>query len=88
MTSTDTKLLEARLASRDSAIGGSSVSQCATRMQQFYKLLQESDDDKAVAVALENFSRGLLLYALEMDKAEQTYRMCDREIEGNNVLTV
>jgi hypothetical protein len=82
MAAIDTKLLEARLASRESAIGGSSVSQCATRMQQYYKLVQESDDEKAIAVALENYARGLLLYSLEMDKAEQAYHMCDREIEG------
>ena len=82
MAATDTKILEARLATRDSAISGSSLSRCAYRMQQFYNLVGDTEDSKALSVALQNYSRDLLLYGLEMEKYEQTDAMCDREIEG------
>ena len=77
----DTKILEARLITRDSAIVGSSVSRIAAKMQQFFSVVG-TDDTAAKSTAYENYVRDIILYKLEMEKVRHIDQMCDREIEG------
>lgn len=86
MAATDTKILESRLITRDSAIGGSSVSRCASRMQQFFKTLSESKEEKDIAAAYECYCRDIVYYQLEMEKYAHSFDMCAREIEEYDAL--
>lgn len=85
MASTDIKILEARLLTRDSAVTGSTVTKCATRMQQLFDVVRggkKADEQEATviaAVAEEAFSRDLIMYKVEMGKFEQSFKMLDQE---------
>jgi hypothetical protein len=77
----DTKILESRLLTRESAIGGSSLSRCAVRLQQYLKTSAES---KATLPGneYEAFCRDVSLYQVEMKKYQEVNLMCDDEIKG------
>ena len=84
MATTDIKILEGRLLTRDSAITGSTVTKCALKMQQLFATLQNPDNkgedaSDITSAALESFSRDLLLYKLEMGKFGQSFNMLDEE---------
>lgn len=80
MATTDIKILEARLLTRDSAVTGSTVTKCALRLQQLMAAIQnpESKRDESDE-ALEAFCRDLLLYKVEMGKFDQAFNMLDNE---------
>ena len=95
MAASDIKILEARLLTRDSAITGSTVTRCASRMQQLFSALRgdptaEAGGDEATAIAAaaaqEAFARDLLLYKVEMGKFQQAFNMLDEEaVEYENL---
>jgi len=89
MAATDIKILEARLLTRDSAITGSTVTKCATRLQQLFAAVRDDNktpENNATDVAQEAFSRDLLMYRAEMGKFDQSFNMLDQEaVEYKNL---
>lgn len=78
----DTKLLEQRLLTRETVIGGTSLSRCAARLQQLF----HNRDKEQASAALEAVNRDFQLYQLEMGKTNQIYDMCGKEISEYEAL--
>ena len=87
---TDTKILESRLITRDSAIGGSSLTRCVYKLQQYLSSYEKEQKEKEKKVEkeqerrllCEGYCRELLLYKIEMEKFYETFEMCEQEIQG------
>ena len=80
----DMKLLEKRLLTRDSALSVSSVSKCASRMQQYLTALQSGDD--GVKQVKEALIRDITMYKIEMSQAMEATMMCDRELDESKAI--
>ena len=78
MATSDVKILESRLLTRDSAIGGSTVTKCALRLQQLYEEVRKGEKGD-VKTSLEAFSRDVMLYKVEMGKYDLALSMLDQE---------
>lgn len=77
----DGKILELRLVTKESTIGGASVFRIAKSLREYNAALtQDPVDQHMVLAAHENFSRDVLLYELEISKASKTMQLCDNEI--------
>ena len=78
----DMKLLERRLLMRDSTLSSSSVSKCASRLQQYLSSASSEDAEVESTKKLRDaLVRELTSYRLEMSQAIQAAEMCERELE-------
>lgn len=77
----DLKLLESRLITRDSAIGGSSLTKCVLKLQQYF-INYNLNNENEINLLRENYCREILLYKIEMEKFKETFEMCEQEIKG------
>jgi hypothetical protein len=75
----DTKILESRLITRESTLQGSSVTKCASRLQQLFHFVSKGDYDIARSVQ-ETLIREIMLYKFEITKYDQCRNVCDQEI--------
>ena len=81
----DNKLLETRLLTRESTIGGSvgsSVSRCSAKFQSLVQSLESNTGSNAV----DSFVREILLYKLDTSKCEHVFNACDEEIAAYHEL--
>jgi THO complex subunit 7 len=73
----DAKILENRLLTRESVLYSSSVSKCATRLQQY---LNSLNDGTMVQESRESLLREISLYRHEMSQVTLAVGMCEREL--------
>jgi hypothetical protein len=83
----DTKILESRLLTRESAIGGSSLSRCALKFQQYMGFYEKNNPHgntpaSDVTGEYEALCREVMLYQVEMKKYDEIYQMYHEEIHG------
>ena len=82
-TQLDAKILELRLVTRDSTVGGSSVFKIAKSLREFNEaLLQSPADEMKVKQAFNVYTRDVMLYKLEIGKVGKQLNLCDAE-SGN-----
>lgn len=81
----EAKLLESRLITKDSTVGGSSVAKIAKSLREYHRTLKETPcNDDAVREAYDTFVRDTMLYRLEVGKLNKILKVCD--IENENYL--
>jgi hypothetical protein len=79
----DMKLLEKRLLTRDSTLSVSSVSKCASRLQQYLAAVQAGREMQQTKDAL---IRDMCLYKIEISQVIEATLMCDRELEESKAI--
>jgi hypothetical protein len=79
----DGKILELRLITKESTIGGASVFRIAKSLRDYnIAVSQNPKNSEQVQIAHEAFSRDILLYQLEMTKVSKALELCDDEISN------
>ena len=79
----DAKILESRLVTRDSTVGGSSVFRIAKSLKEYHDaLIQSPANEQAVKLAKDVYTRDVLTYQLEVSKVDKMLQLCD--VENDN----
>ena len=82
----EAKVLESRLVTKDSTVGGSSVAKIAKSLRDYHKALKHRPcNDESVRDSYDIFVRDTMLYRLEVGKLNKILKVCD--IENDNYIS-
>jgi len=82
----DGKILERRLVTKESTIGGASIFRIAKSLREYNSAIEQDEaTEDQIQTAHEAFSRDVLLYRLEMSKLSKAFLLCDDEISNYNI---